>query len=233
MVSGDVDQDDYTLLTPTVTIPPGASVATFILNAVPDTTYEVDEQVELSLNIVGPAGSARVGVGTRTFILEENGPVPTVSLDSVRPEITEGDDGALVITFKLADGVTAANDITVDYELEFPTMDAAGKPRMAADATDFVGATTGTVLIPAGKSGADLEIANGPPGGYRYLGFNTQREQFNDVAFRQAVATLIDTDMIAPKCVRGSGQSDLLGGIREQRFLAQSQRSALRVWVGR
>ena len=171
-------------------------------NTIPDTVYEGDEQVELSL-IVSPAGSARVGGETRTFILEENGPVPTVSLDSVRPEITEGDDGALVITFKLPDGVTAANDITVDYELEFPTMDAAGNRRMAADATDFVGATTGTVLIEAGKSGADLEIANGPPGGYRYLGFNTQREQFNDVAFRQAVATLIDTDMIAQNVLGG------------------------------
>ena len=202
VVSGAVDQNDYTLLTPTVTIPPGASVATFILNAVPDTAYEVDEQVELSL-IVSPAGSARVGVGTRTFILEENGPVPTVSLDSVRPEITEGDNAALVITFKLPDGVTAANDITVDYELEFPTSDAAGNRRMAADATDFVGATTGTVLIEAGKPSADLEIANGPPGGYRYLGFNTQREQFNDVAFRQAVATLIDTDFIAQSVLGG------------------------------
>ena len=202
VVAGDVDQDDYTLSAPTVTIRAGQSVATFNLNTIPDTVYEGDEQVELSL-IVSPAGSARVGGETRTFILEENGPVPTVSLDSVRPEITEGDNAALVITFKLPDGVTAANDITVDYELEFPTMDAAGNQRMAADATDFVGATTGTVLIEAGKSGADLEIANGPPGGYRYLGFNTQREQFNDVAFRQAVATLIDTDFIAQSVLGG------------------------------
>ena len=202
VVAGDVDQDDYTLSAPTITIRAGQSVATFNLNTIPDTVYEGDEQVELSL-IVSPAGSARVGGETRTFILEENGPVPTVSLDSVRPEITEGDNAALVITFKLPDGVTAANDITVDYELEFPTMDAAGNQRMAADATDFVGATTGTVLIEAGKSGADLEIANGPPGGYRYLGFNTQREQFNDVAFRQAVATLIDTDFIAQSVLGG------------------------------
>ena len=202
VVAGDVDQDDYTLSTPTVTIRAGASVATFNLNTIPDTVYEDDEQVELSL-IVSPAGSARVGGETRTFILEENGPVPTVSLDSVRPEITEGDNAALVITFKLPDGVTAANDITVDYELEFPSMDAAGNQRRAADATDFVGAITGTVLIEAGKSGADLEIANGPPGGYRYLGFNTQREQFNDVAFRQAVATLIDTDFIAQSVLGG------------------------------
>ena len=202
VVAGDVDQDDYTLSTPTVTIRAGASVATFNLNTIPDTVYEDDEQVELSL-IVSPAGSARVGGETRTFILEENGPVPTVSLDSVRPEITEGDNAALVITFKLPDGVVAANDITVDYELEFPSMDAAGNQRRAADATDFVGAITGTVLIEAGKSGADLEIANGPPGGYRYLGFNTQREQFNDVAFRQAVATLIDTDFIAQSVLGG------------------------------
>ena len=141
VVSGDVDRDDYILSSRRVTIPPGHSVVTFTLYAVPDTVYEVDEQVELSL-IVSPAGSARVGGETRTFILEENDPVPTVSLDSVRPQITEGDDDALVITFKLPDGVVAANDITVDYELEFPTMDAAGNQRMAADATDFVGATT-------------------------------------------------------------------------------------------
>ena len=117
----------------------------------------------------------------------------------------EDDDDALVVTFELADGVTVANDVTIDYELEFPTIDTDGNRRMAADVTDFVGATTGTVLIRAGASSVNLEIASSRPGGYRYLGFNDRggRGPFVNVAFRQAVATLIDTEQIVRDVLQG------------------------------
>ena len=117
----------------------------------------------------------------------------------------EGDDDALVVTIELADGMVAQSDLTIDYELEFPTIDTDGNRRMAADAADFVGATSGSVLIEAGESSSNLEIASRPSDGYRYLGFNARggRGPFVNVAFRQAVATLIDTEQIAREVLQG------------------------------
>ena len=49
----------------------------------------------------------------------------------------------------------------------------------------------------------ELEVFQNPANGYRYIGFNTRREPFGDVAFRQAVAVLIDLDIIANDLLQG------------------------------
>ena len=49
-----------------------------------------------------------------------------------------------------------------------------------------------------------VEIFENPSNGYRYLGFNARREPFSDVAFRQAVATLIDLELIANDVLQGA-----------------------------
>ena len=49
-----------------------------------------------------------------------------------------------------------------------------------------------------------IEIFENPSNGYRYLGFNARREPFSDVAFRQAVATLIDLELIANDVLQGA-----------------------------
>ena len=199
---------DYTLAATTVTFPAeSTSNAIIRLNVNADNLYEGLESETIVLRLVSATGGVIVDDTKfeHTVTITDNEDVPTVSLNSVRRQITEGNDDAdaLVITFELSDGVAVSEDITVDYVLEFPTIDATGNPRMAADAADFVGPTTGTVLIPAGESSAKIEIASDRSSGYRYLGFNTQREPFNDIAFRQAVATLIDTELIAQDVLEG------------------------------
>ena len=202
---------DYTLAATTVTFPAEATSNAIIrLNVNADNLYEGLESETIVLRLVSATGGVIVDDTKfeHTVTITDNEDAPTVSLNSVRRQITEGNDDAdaLVITLELSDGVAVSEDITVDYVLEFPTIDATGNPRMAADAADFVGPTTGTVLIPAGESSADLEIASSRPDGYRYLGFNFKAlpGPGHDIAFRQAVATLIDTEFIA---------EDVLGGV--------------------
>ena len=81
-------------------------------------------------------------------VVQPEGEVVTATVSFSATSWYEGDDDALVVTIELADGMVAQSDLTIDYELEFPTIDTDGNRRMAADVTDFVGATTGTVLIP-------------------------------------------------------------------------------------
>ena len=202
---------DFTAPMTTVTIPAGMRSAMITFNIDADQRDEgADETVVLTLT----SATGDVTVGTPSIhtvtIMDNDDPQPELEVVTATVSLSatswyEGDDDALVVTFELADGVTVSNDVTIDYELEFPTIDTDGNRRMAADVADFVGATTGTVLIPAGESSAKIEIASSRPVGYRYLGFNDRggRGPFVNVAFRQAVATLIDTEQIVRDVLQG------------------------------
>lgn len=50
----------------------------------------------------------------------------------------------------------------------------------------------------------DLEIVTNPANKVRYLGFNTRKAPFNEPAFRQAVATLIDKEFVTDQILQGS-----------------------------
>jgi len=50
----------------------------------------------------------------------------------------------------------------------------------------------------------DITTIENQPRGFRYLGFNFDREPFNDCALRQAVALLIDRDHIATSVLQGA-----------------------------
>ena len=50
----------------------------------------------------------------------------------------------------------------------------------------------------------DLTIFSNASNGFRYLSFNTRREPFNDLAFRQAFATLVDIELIATNVLQGA-----------------------------
>ena len=62
------------------------------------------------------------------------------------------------VTVMLSGSMVAEDDITVDYELEFPTTDAEGNQRMAADFYDFSGAFRGSVVIARGTTSAQLWV---------------------------------------------------------------------------
>ena len=86
-------------------------------------------------------------------------------------------------------------------------------PSAAAAVDALIAGTVDYYLSPFGLSStqrAQLEGVEGvstfqnPSNGFRYLGFNTRREPFSDVAFRQAVATLIDLEYIANDVLQGA-----------------------------
>ena len=213
VVGGDAVSGDYTLSPARATIRGMQREVEFTLRTNNNDMLDGDKTIELELRRVsGPV--VTLGVVALTLTIEEDeqpvvvvpeGEVVTATVSFSATSWYEGDDDALVVTIELADGMVAQSDLTIDYELEFPTIDTDGNRRMAADVADFVGATTGTVLIPAGESSAKIEIASNRPVGYRYLGFNDRggRGPFVNVAFRQAVATLIDTEQIVRDVLQG------------------------------
>ena len=88
---------------------------------------------------------------------------------------------------------------------EFQTQDAAILALRAGEVDYFLsplGLSTGLRSQVEGAEG--VSIFQNPSNGFRYLGFNTRREPFSDVAFRQAVATLIDLELIANSVLQGA-----------------------------
>jgi ABC-type transport system substrate-binding protein len=53
----------------------------------------------------------------------------------------------------------------------------------------------------------NVTVTNNPENGFRYLAFNCQREPFSEVAFRQAVAVLIDREFIQSRVLQNYGQA--------------------------
>lgn len=57
------------------------------------------------------------------------------------------------------------------------------------------------------KKTPQLAVANSPGNGFFYLGFNLRKKPFSDLAFRQAVALLIDKEAIVQKGLKGYGEA--------------------------
>jgi peptide/nickel transport system substrate-binding protein len=55
------------------------------------------------------------------------------------------------------------------------------------------------------KKEKDLHIFSNEKSGLYYMGFNVRKEPFNDLAFRRAMATLIDKDFIITRILQGYG----------------------------
>ena len=141
-VSPDIGLPDYTLSRSTATIAPGELFSTFTINTIDDDVYEGDEFVESTLSVVRP--ELDVGLGERfgDFILLDN--EPTVSLDSLPRQVTEGDN--LTVAARL-DRVV---DYTVTVNLGVEIYGRVGSPDYKISPP--------TAAIPAGRLTAEFTL---------------------------------------------------------------------------
>ncbi len=140
--------DDYTVpATLTVTIPAGDSSASITVATVEDTTNEPQETFEVNITgaetdttNTGLTVTTPQGIGT----IDDDDPVPTVSIDSVT--VDEGDNA--VFTVSLTN--PSSEDITVTFTVDDAT---------AVVTDDYTVPATLTVTIPAGDSSASITVA--------------------------------------------------------------------------
>ena len=119
-VYGDVNSSDYTLSQPMATISAGDLLTTFTISTIDDDAVEGNESVYLNLSIVSSEFRVDVEGGGRGEIkLVDN--EPTVSLDPLPEQITEGED--LAVTARLNRAVdftvTVRLDVEGDYRSSF------------------------------------------------------------------------------------------------------------------
>ena len=120
-----------------------------------DTILEGDEQVTLNLMVdaaldeIFPADDRGSGVSF-DIIDDEDG---TVSIDTPGTT-TYSEAGSVMLTVELPTGVTAGAEITVNYEITFPTVGSTDP----AESADFV-STSGVATIDAGDNSGLLTIA--------------------------------------------------------------------------
>ncbi|MTJ30044.1 glycosyl hydrolase family 18 protein, partial [Aphanizomenon sp. UHCC 0183] len=152
-ITGTADSSDYTGATPgtgkTITFAAGASTATLTIYPTPDTDFENDETVLLTL-----ASGTGYTIGTTTAvtgtITNDDSVVvsPSITLAVSPSSVTEDGTTNLIYTFTRTGATT--NALTVNYGI-------AG----TANSTDYTGATPGTgktITFAAGASTATLTI---------------------------------------------------------------------------
>ena len=122
-----------------------------------DDLFEGPETVDLELRIdstIAPGLEDLLNVGrTGSFMLADtdSGEVSIAALS--KTTYNEGED--VTVTVELPNGLTAATDITVGYELIVTTTDEVGK----ASAADIIGLTSGFVTINEGAGTAIITIS--------------------------------------------------------------------------
>jgi outer membrane protein assembly factor BamB len=103
---------DYTLTSGNLVIPAGSLTGTISVPVLGDIVNEGADET-FNLNLTAPTGGATLldtqGVGT----IQEDDPVPTVSLDDV--EVMEGNGGSSPLTFTISLSNPSAFSITVPY----------------------------------------------------------------------------------------------------------------------
>jgi len=124
---------------------------------------------------------------------------------SVAPAATfEGDGGPTVLTFRVSLSKRVATDVSVD----FATSD--GTAVAGADYT----ATSGNVVIPAGQTGAQVNVpilGNRAPQPDRGLAFSLSNGVGAPLAFAQASGTIVDDDALRNLIRFDSEQGDYIG----------------------
>jgi hypothetical protein len=134
---------DYTATSGTVTFNPGETSKTFVVEALGDTTDEVDETFTVSFSNASNAALAMAQVtGT---IFDDDG--PAISLDDVA--VKEGDTGRVNATFTITLSAVSPQPVSVRYSTAGGT---------ATPGVDYTSATNRTVQVPAGQLTATFSV---------------------------------------------------------------------------
>jgi hypothetical protein len=134
---------DYTSKTGSVTIPAGATSATFTVSVVGDRLDERNETFTVTLS--SPSG-ATLGTATATGTIVDDDAAPVVSVAAT--SVTEGNSGTAAARFTVASSAASGLAVTVTFATSDGTAHAPG---------DYT-ASTGSVTIPAGSTSATVTV---------------------------------------------------------------------------
>ncbi len=135
---------DYTAKTGSVTIPVGATSATFTVLVVGDTVDEANETFTVTLS--SPSG-ATLGTATATGTIVDDDAAPVVSVAPT--SVTEGNTGTATAQFTVTASAVSSLPVTVAFATSDGTAHAPG---------DYT-AATGSVTIPAGSTSATVTVS--------------------------------------------------------------------------
>ncbi|AMJ62438.1 Calx-beta domain-containing protein [Bosea sp. PAMC 26642] len=135
----------------TITIPAGQTSVSTTIAILNDTTFEPSESFSVALGGATLNGAAIATGGPATVTILDNDPapvVPQVSVAAAPATVTEGTSPSATITFSL--NTAQANDVIVTYSTVNGT---------AIAGSDFTGATSATITIPAGQTSVSTALA--------------------------------------------------------------------------
>lgn len=116
-------------------------------------------------------------------------------------DVVYGGDGAGDVIANYLEGPFVSEIVWVEHESKEEAYEA-----LARDEVDYVLDTDGltTALRNELSTNSDLNISASTAEGFRYLAFNMRKAPMSDLAFRQAVATVLDKELIAEEILGGS-----------------------------
>ncbi|MEO9966787.1 MAG: DUF2341 domain-containing protein [Reichenbachiella sp.] len=142
-----VNGEDYTLASGTVTVPSGATSASFDFNITNDLQDEIDETVVITIS--NPSVNAKIGSNsTITYTIQDDDDIPTIEFIDTSSSINEG---TATVTVGLTLSAESGNDITVDYAVN-------GGSTTASDGDDYI-FPAGTATISAGNLTSNISIS--------------------------------------------------------------------------
>jgi uncharacterized repeat protein (TIGR01451 family) len=135
---------DYTPASGTVTFAPGNTIAAINVSVTPDAKLEDNET--FFVNLSTPAFATIADAQAIGTIVNDDA-APAITIGDV--SLNEGNAGTTPFTFTVALSNPSENPISVDYTIT---------PGTATAVTDYVPLLAGTLIIPAGASGAPLTV---------------------------------------------------------------------------
>ena len=146
-----IDYEDVPEISPgVVVIPTGSRSATISITTYDDGVHEPDESFQVRIIGASLDDTVILDVGIATGVIEDDEPIPEVSVSAVSPTVSEGDTAR----FTLELSGQSSQETTVDYATVEGT---------ASDPADFAGSSTwqgnsATAVFPAGITTLDVNI---------------------------------------------------------------------------